>query len=95
MASYVILSQFSGNAFSEPREITRLATAVKERIREECPDVVWKDSYALTGRFDVVDLVESDDPAQVERAALIIQAHGHAITETSRATPWKEFLDSL
>jgi uncharacterized protein with GYD domain len=31
----------------------------------------------------------------VQHAALIIQSHGHARTETSRATPWKEFLEGL
>jgi uncharacterized protein with GYD domain len=47
------------------------------------------------GRFDVVDIVESDDPKQVEKAAMIIRAYGHSTTETLGATPWKEFLEML
>jgi len=47
------------------------------------------------GRFDVVDIVEADDPKDIERAAMIIRSHGHSITETLVATPWKEFLAAL
>jgi hypothetical protein len=35
------------------------------------------------------------DPKEVERAAMIISAYGHASTETLLATPWKEFLAAL
>jgi uncharacterized protein with GYD domain len=56
---------------------------------------VWKASFATTGRFDVIDIVESDDLKQVERASMIIRACGHAKTETMVATPWKEFLEML
>jgi len=43
----------------------------------------------------VVDIVESKDPEQVARAALLIRGYGHATTETLPATPWKQFLDNL
>ena len=49
----------------------------------------------MMGRFDVVDIVEADSPAEVERAAMIIRAYGHARTETLQATPWKDFLAGL
>jgi uncharacterized protein with GYD domain len=42
-----------------------------------------------------VDIVETDDPKQVERAAMIIRAYGHSTTETLMGTPWKEFLARL
>ena len=69
-------------------------TSYKE-IKGQCPGVVWKDSYATLGRFDVVDIVESKDIKQVERAAMIIRAYGHSTTETLVATPWREFLSNL
>ncbi len=28
-----------------------------------CPNVKWKDSYALMGRFDVLDIVEAENAA--------------------------------
>jgi uncharacterized protein with GYD domain len=95
MATYVILSQLAPDAFDDPRDFKKIAKTVAEKIRKECKGVVWKQSYALLGRFDVVDIVEAADVREVERAALIIRAYGHATTETMAATPWNTFIDQL
>jgi uncharacterized protein with GYD domain len=95
MTTYVILSRFSPQAFSDPKEFRDLANAVSAKIKKQCPDINWKGSFATLGRFDVVDLVEADDPKQIEKAAMIIRAYGHSTTETLLATPWKEFLSAL
>lgn len=95
MSTYVILSRISSEAFSNPKDFRKLAASVSERIKKECPGVTWKDSFATLGRFDVVDVIESDDPIQAERAAMLIRAYGHATTETLVATPWKQFLEML
>lgn len=95
MATYVILSRFGPDAFDDPGDFPKLAEKVAAKIKAECPGVQWKHSYATTGRVDVVDVVESDDVRQVERAAMIIRAYGHSTTETLLATPWQEFLSML
>ena len=95
MATYIILSRVSPEALSDPKNFKKLAAAVSEKIKLECPGVVWKESYATMGRFDTVDIVESNDSYQVEKAAMIIRGYGHSITETLMATPWKEFLNRL
>lgn len=95
MATYVILSKLSHDAFRDPSEFRQIAEKVSQRIKADCPNVRWGASYAVMGRFDVVDVVEADSPTDVERAAMIIRAHGRATTETMLATPWKEFLGSL
>ena len=65
------------------------------KIKAECRGVQWRHSYATTGGVDVVDIVESDDLKQVQKAAMIIRAYGHSTTETLLATPWQEFLSML
>jgi len=95
MQTYVIMSRFSPDAFENPKDFRKIAATVSEKIKNECPGVVWKHSFATLGRFDVVDVVESEDPRQVNRAAMIIRGYGHSITETLTATPWKEFLEHL
>jgi len=95
MATYVILSRFAPEAFHDPKDFKKLAEEVSARIKSESPGVRWKASYATMGRFDVVDLVESDDPKQVSKAAMIIHAYGHSTTETLPPTPWDEFLALL
>ncbi len=95
MTTYIILSRFSPEAFEDPKNFKDLASAVSAKIKKQCPDVTWKGSFATLGRFDVVDLVEADDPKQIEKAAMLIRANGHSATETLLATPWKEFLSTL
>jgi len=95
VTTYIILSRISPQAFTDPYEFKKIAEIVSSKIKSECPGVVWKESYATTGRFDVVDIVESDDPKQIAKATMIIRAYGHSTTETLTATPWKEFLELL
>jgi uncharacterized protein with GYD domain len=95
MATYIILSQISADAFRDPKDFKKLAADVSARLKSECVGVVWKSSYSTTGRFDVIDIVESDDLKQVEKAAMIIRAYGHSRTETLLATPWKDFIKSI
>ncbi|MFW6126507.1 MAG: GYD domain-containing protein [Chloroflexota bacterium] len=95
MATYVILSRISPEAFRAPGDFKELATTVSAKIKEECPNITWRESYATMGRFDVVDIVESDDPDAVTRAAMIIRAYGHSTTESMPAMPWKSFLSKL
>lgn len=95
MAVYVILTRMQPHSFSGPGDLRELAEKVAAKIREECPGVNWLDSYATMGEVDVVDVVESDDPKQVARAAMIIRSLAQADTETLGAVPWKEFIASL
>jgi len=95
MATYVILSRIAPGAFSDPKEFRKIAETVSEKIKSQCPGVVWKDSYSTLGNFDVVDIVECSDAQQVQRAAMIIRSYGHATTETLPATPWRQFLENL
>ena len=95
MATYIILSRNAAGAFEDPKEFRELAAAVSSKIKSECPGVKWKESFATMGRFDFVDIVESDDPNQVEKAAMIIRSYGHSTTETLLATTWEQFLGML
>ena len=95
MAVYAMLSRLSPEAFQDPKDFKMLADDVSARIKKECPEVKWLHSFATLGRFDVVDIVESPDVRQIEKAAMIIRAYGHATTETLLATPWKDFLKGL
>jgi uncharacterized protein with GYD domain len=95
MATYIILSRFSPDAFRDPKEFRDLAFEVSNRIKRDCPKIQWKKSFATLGRFDVVDIVEADSPQEIEKAAMIIRGFGHSTTETLQGTPWKQFLEQL
>jgi uncharacterized protein with GYD domain len=95
MATYIILSKFSAQAFTDPKDLIGLTDTVAAKIKSECPKLSWRGSYATMGRFDAIDVVESEDHHQVEKAAMIIRAYGRSTTETLPATPWKDFIASL
>jgi uncharacterized protein with GYD domain len=95
MATYIILSRFSPEAFREPKDFKKLAEQVSSKIKSDCPGVKWQGSWAVMGQYDVVDVVEANEAKEVEKAAMIIRAYGHSTTETLFATPWKEFLGML
>jgi uncharacterized protein with GYD domain len=95
MATYVILSKIGPDAFDDPSKFATVADTVAKKIKEQCPTVTWKQSYATMGRFDVVDIVDAPDAAAVEKAAMIIRGYGKSTTETLVCTPWKDFLESL
>jgi uncharacterized protein with GYD domain len=95
MATFIIFSKVSPDAFKDPADFKKLAERVAAKLREECPGVLWKDSYATAGRVDVVDIIEAENAKQAMQASMIIRAYGHSMTETLPATPWKEFLNML
>lgn len=95
MSIYIILSRFSPEAFEDPQEFLKLAEGVSQKIKNECPGVKWRESYATLGRYDVIDIVEADDPKHVQKATMIIRGFGHSVTETMLGTPWKTFLKTL
>ena len=94
MATFVVLSRISAEAVNDPKDFKNLAETVSEKIKKQCPGVTWKDSFATSGRFDIVDIFEAAKPEEVEKAAVIIHSYGRASTETV-ATPWKESLAGL
>ena len=95
MATYIILSKLSSKAFETPGNLKDITDVVSKRIKAECPKLQWSQSYGCMGSYDVVDIIESDDPQQIEKAVMIIRALGRSTTETLLATPWDEYVKAL
>ena len=95
MKTYIILVRFSSEAFRDPKDLKKTAELLFAKIKSECPEVVWKGSYSTLGHYDVIDIVESDYPEQVEKVAMLIRGYGSATTETLPAKPFRELLENL
>jgi hypothetical protein len=76
MATYVILSRFSPEAFEEPKEFRKLADAVSSKIRQECKSVSWKQSFGHAWSLRCSG--HSRSRRDIERAAMIIRGYGHS-----------------
>ncbi len=81
MQIFINLSHFSPQTITDPTELKPFARVVYDKIKKECPRINWKKSYDVMGRYDVVDIVESDDLEQVRKTAIIIR---HSDTRSPR-----------
>ena len=79
-------------AFQDHTGFKESVMSVVEEISKECPGVKFKDSYATLGQYDFIDIIETDDPAQLEKAVLIMRSTGKSETQTLVATHFREFL---
>lgn len=95
MPTYVVLTRLSPESVKSPSDLKRLAKAVNDRVREECPQVRWLGNYAILGPCDYLDLFEAPDEAVAAKVVMIIRSFGHAQTETWTALPWGRFEDLI
>ncbi len=95
MATYIILGKFSLYPLEEIREFKQLNEDVVLKIKKECPGIVWKQSFATLGSYDVVDIIEADNPKTVEKATILMRSHGYSTTEVLMVSQWKDFFATL
>ena len=95
MASFVMLTRLGHGAVKSPDELVSLSHKAMQKIRTECPSVVWKASYVVLGPADYLDIFEALDVETALRVAATIRMFGHATTEIWAATEWDEFSKSV
>ncbi|HYU15726.1 MAG TPA: GYD domain-containing protein [Candidatus Acidoferrum sp.] len=91
MPQYVMLTRLSPEAVKIPADLKKLETAVADRVRKDCPQVKWINSYAILGPCDYLDIFEAPDEEAAARVVMIVRSFGHAQTETWTAVPWDRF----
>ena len=91
MATYVMLTRLAPGAAKNAAELKRLERSVDQRVRRECPEVVWKANFAILGPHDYLDIFEAPDEAVAARVAMIVRSAGRAVTETWTALPWERY----
>lgn len=91
MATFIMLTRLSHQALQSPASLENLSHEVMERIRRDCPGVEWKQSYAVLGPADYVDIFTAPDIDAAMKVATVIRTFGHATTEIWGATEWDKF----
>jgi uncharacterized protein with GYD domain len=80
------MTRFSAGILADADAFKENASIVSAMVARECPGVKWKEGFATTGRYHVIDIVKSDDPNQVEKAAMVIKRYGLSHVEAMFAT---------
>jgi uncharacterized protein with GYD domain len=91
MSTYVMLTRLAPGAARTAAELKRLSRAVDQRVRRECPEVVWNANFAILGPHDYLDIFDAPDEAVAARVAMIVRSSGHATTETWSALTWERY----
>ena len=95
MSTFIMLTRISPDVARSPHALEELEKRAMEHIRRECPQVSWRDSYALLGSYDYLDIFEAPTIEDATRVATLIRTYGRAHTEVSPATEWKKFKEML
>ena len=91
MATFIMLTRLSHGALTSPSSLETLEREVMERIRAECSEVEWQNSYAVLGPYDYLDIFQAPDIETATKVATIVRTFGHAETEIWAATEWERF----
>ena len=91
MSTFIMLTRLSHGALTSPSSLENLEREVMDRIRTECPEVEWLNSYAVLGPCDYLDIFRAPSIEVATKVATIIRTFGHAQTEVWAATEWDSF----
>lgn len=92
MATFIMLTRLSHQAIQSLASFEDLSRRVTERIRQDCPEVEWKQSFVVLGPADYLDIFSAPDIESAMKVATVIRTFGHATTEVWAATEWDRFV---
>jgi uncharacterized protein with GYD domain len=90
-----MLTRLAASAARSPHALEELERRTAERVRDECPEIEWIESYAVFGGQDYLDLFEAPDNEAAAKVAVLVRAVGHAQTETWPLIEWERFKGML
>jgi uncharacterized protein with GYD domain len=93
--TYVMLTRVCPEIVRSTHTLEDLERKAMDRIRALCPDVKWKQSYAILGPYDYLDIFEAPDNDTAAKVSTLIRAHGRAYSEIWVATEWQRFKQML
>lgn len=91
MPTFIMLTRLNPDAVRSPSGLEQLEREAMKRVRQECPDVKWLNSYAVLGPCDYLDVFMASDIETAARVSALIRTFGHAQTEIWTATEWDRF----
>src|SRR3970040_1197636 len=95
MPTFIMLTRVSSEAVKAPQSLEKLEQDAMQQIRAACPEVEWRQSYALLGPYDYLDIFNAPDVETAVKVATLIRAYGRPPSEVWAATEWARFKEML
>ena len=89
MPTYIALLKWTPQGVQNIKQSPSRLDAAKKGF--EAAGAKWKDFYMVTGRYDMVAVVEAPDDAALAKAILSTATQGSVTTETCRAFTEAEY----
>jgi uncharacterized protein with GYD domain len=75
MPTYVMLTRVSPEIVGSPQTLEELERRAMDQIGEHCPEVKWRQSFAILGPYDYLDIFEAPDNDSATKVSTLIRAH--------------------
>jgi hypothetical protein len=76
MQTFIMLTRLNPDAVRSPRGLEQLERDAMKRVREECPDIEWLNTYAVLGPCDYLDVFIANDIETAARVSALIRTFG-------------------
>lgn len=91
MATYILLTRIDPSRLEGRSGYLELYEKVRTKLRRDAADVSWRESWAVLGPYDYLDVFDAPDNDAATRVASIVRAEGGTQAEVWPATPWRRF----
>lgn len=92
MQTYILLTKLSPELLKQMKKREQIGRKWLDKVKEKCPEVKFKDHYALLGDYDFIDIYEAPDEETAAKVSMISQQNGATQANSMAAIPYKRFL---
>ncbi|NIR59869.1 MAG: GYD domain-containing protein, partial [Gammaproteobacteria bacterium] len=70
MRYFVMVTRMASEAVTSPQALEDLEKQAMAKVREQCPDVEWVQSFAVLGPYDYVDVFRAPDIETAQKVSV-------------------------
>ncbi len=93
MATYILMTKLSPEITKRMKERAKIGEEWIQKVKERCPEVKFKDHYALLGSYDFLDIYEAPSEEIACKVSMISLSLGASSAESWTAIAYKRFLE--
>jgi len=92
MPTFVLMTRLAPEAVRDAEVRRAMGRAWLKKVKESCPEVVWKGHYAILGAYDFMDIYDAPSVEVAHKVSLISRSEGAVSAESWQALPYEDFI---